>query len=109
MVKRTQRKVPPHTPCGYCFSEWATGWDHLIPWSYRPDDSPINLYPSCKRCNCLLYNTMFATLREKREYVRKELISRGEWKLPELWQELPQEEGAPEVLRGILSLEGLGS
>jgi uncharacterized membrane protein len=67
---------PKHTPCGYCFSRWATGWDHLIPYAFRPDDSQSNLYPSCKRCNSISGALVFDSIEEKREYVQARLEKR---------------------------------
>lgn len=66
-------------PCGYCFSRWATGYDHLIPWSYGGTGEQSNLYPCCRRCNSILGAKIFDSLQEKREYVRNWLIERGEW------------------------------
>lgn len=104
---RTTRKPPLDMPCGYCFSNPATGYDHLVPWSYRPDNSDGNLYPSCKRCNGIAGNMIFGTLEAKREYVRSRLVERGEWGL----QELPESSGTEkEVLQcpvqeGVLGQE----
>jgi len=77
--RTTARRIPDGTPCGYCFSKWATVWDHLLPWSKRGLTVPSNLYPSCKRCNALLSDLSFPTIQEKREYVRTTLIERGDW------------------------------
>ena len=30
-IRMTTRRIPDGTPCGYCFDEWATVWDHLQP------------------------------------------------------------------------------
>lgn len=67
--------VPPYTPCGYCFSEWATGWDHLIPRVAGGHGTKDNLYPSCKRCNSILGSRIFASIEEKRDYVWERLHS----------------------------------
>lgn len=82
MDTRTRSRPPAGTPCGYCFQNWATGWDHLIPLSYRTDNRSLNLYPCCRRCNSILGNRMFQTIEEKREHVRYRLIEMGKWKLP---------------------------
>lgn len=66
-------------PCGYCFSRWATGYDHLIPWVYGGTGEESNLYPCCRRCNSILGSRIFDSLQEKRKYVRNWLIERGEW------------------------------
>jgi 5-methylcytosine-specific restriction endonuclease McrA len=76
---RTTRRIPKDTPCGYCFDRWATTWDHLLPVSYRLDNSLPNLHPACRRCNNLLSNTMFEKVEEKREYVRTKLTEQGKW------------------------------
>src|ERR1035437_6419703 len=75
----TRRRIPDGTPCGYCFNEWATAWDHLQPYSKCGLTIPSNLYPSCRHCNAILYNLSFPSIEEKREYVRNTLIERGEW------------------------------
>ncbi len=67
------------TPCGYCLSRWATVWDHLQPWSKGGLTTDDNLYPACTRCNLLLEALSFASIQEKREYVRTTLIERGKW------------------------------
>lgn len=67
------RKVPPNTPCGYCFENLAICYDHIIPWSYKPDRRESNLYPTCQRCNNILGSLVFNSLEEKREYVRAKL------------------------------------
>jgi hypothetical protein len=72
--------IPPLTPCGYCFDNWATCWDHLLPFSHGGLTIASNLYPACRRCNHLLGAKMFATIEEKREYVRQKLIEKGTWK-----------------------------
>ena len=68
-MRRTRRQLPD-TACGYCFDAQATEWDHMIPWSYRRDNSEANLMPSCHRCNAMLYNKVFETIEERREYVQ---------------------------------------
>ena len=67
--------APPgfNTPCGYCFENEATGWDHLIPVSAGGLDNTDNLFPSCKICNSLLSNFIFETIEAKRAYVKHRL------------------------------------
>lgn len=64
-------KIPPGTICGYCFEKLATGYDHILPWSYRHDNRESNLYPACIRCNGVAGNLIFETLDAKREYIRE--------------------------------------
>jgi hypothetical protein len=78
-VRMSKRRIPDWTPCGYCFNEWATVWDHLQPWSKFGLSKAKNLYPSCGRCNRMLYDFSFASIEEKREYARTTLIERGDW------------------------------
>ena len=96
--KRTRKRVPRDTPCGYCFDNWATGWDHIIPISQGGGNQDENLYPSCKRCNSLLHDKLFSSIEEKREYVRTTLIERGQWSVPELREEVYAEAPVAEVL-----------
>lgn len=54
--------------CVYCFAEAETV-DHVIPWSYRHDNSDDNLVAACWLCNLIAHNKMFDTLSQKQEYV----------------------------------------
>jgi hypothetical protein len=108
---RTYKKPKTGTPCGYCFERLATGFDHLVPVSYRLDNCDSNLYPACIRCNRLAGNLLFDSIEEKREYVRKRLIERGEW-FPEDLRELPAifptKTQVAEILRPQLPLDKMG-
>lgn len=108
MPQRNSRKAPEGIPCGYCFSNWATSWDHLVPFSYRDDQSWENLYPSCKRCNCILGSKMFNTIAEKREYVRTRLMQMGVWNVPSVSSEIPEEETTSEILHNEVPVDVLG-
>lgn len=103
-ASRFTKQTAEPIPCGYCFQEWATGYDHLLPFSYREDNRDSNLYPCCKRCNLLLSNKMFTTITEKREYVRTKLIAKGCWNLPALPEGVSQESASPEILQFYLPM-----
>ena len=77
--RHSKKHIPADTPCGYCFQEWATTWDHIKPISQGGDNREDNLYPACRRCNSLLQDHTFPTMEERREWVRNELINRNEW------------------------------
>jgi len=106
-MRATTRRIPDGTPCGYCFNEWATVWDHLQPWSKQGKTIPANLYPACRRCNALLAALSFPSIEEKREYVRTTLIERGDWNpimegadfMPDVSDALPEEAEDAEVLQ----------
>ena len=66
---RTDKKVPPYTPCGYCFEEFAVVWDHLVPVSAGGGNEDSNLFPACWRCNALLSGKLFASIEHKRDYL----------------------------------------
>lgn len=114
-VRTSKRRIPEGTPCGYCFNDWATVWDHLQPYSKRGLTIPGNLYPSCKRCNSLLSNLSFPTIQEKREYVRSTLIERGDWNpimegaafMPDVPDSFPEDTEDAEVLQPSLPQTGL--
>lgn len=63
--------------CGYCLND-AEEIDHIMPWSYRHNDSDDNLIAACWLCNHIASNKMFSTLAEKKEYIlgRRERIFR---------------------------------
>ncbi len=97
------------TPCGYCFSRWATGYDHILPWSAGGLDLMPNLYPCCRRCNSILGSQIFKTLEEKREYVRTWLIQHGKWDTAEV-SSVPEpiyQEAPPDLLQRQVSVECL--
>ena len=103
---RCSGKKLGYIPCGYCFGNWATTWDHLLPWSRGGQTVDSNLYPSCRRCNQLLGAKLFHSIEEKREFVRDELIRRGKWtevgennSLPNLLETIREETPAPEILQ----------
>ncbi len=110
LYKRRCASKPPRdgTPCGYCFSEWATGWDHLIPVSHGGNNSKANRYPSCGRCNSILYNKIFDSVGEKREYVRQALIQKGDWDVRELPAAVHQDSVLEKVLFISLQMGSLG-
>lgn len=96
LSKRRQRAhsrkiIPPWTPCGYCFQEWANSWDHILPVSERGRNGGTNLFPCCKRCNSILNSKVFDTLEEKRAYIRERLVARGEWITPSSNEIVPLE------------------
>lgn len=77
--RRSQPKLRAMVPCGYCFSQWASCYDHILPVSVGGTNRGDNLYPSCQRCNGLLSNMVFPSLDAKRDYVRDVLVKRGQW------------------------------
>lgn len=109
-------KIPEWTPCGYCFSRWATVWDHLQPWSKGGQTTKANLYPACPRCNSLLRDLSFKTIQEKREYVRSTLIDANQWNptmegevtLPHLSDNVRENAKTSKVLRPTVPEKGLG-
>ena len=54
--------------CRYCGGE-AEVVDHVIPWSFRHDDSEENLVASCTLCNLFVSNKFFRSFNKKREYI----------------------------------------
>lgn len=85
MVRRSMRRLRTRqgpVPCGYCFQEWATGYDHIRPFVYDEfkAEAEANLYPCCRRCNSILGAKIFDSLKDKREYVRRRLIQTGHWR-----------------------------
>jgi 5-methylcytosine-specific restriction endonuclease McrA len=77
------RKIPPFTPCGYCFQEYAQVWDHIIPYRKGGSTKAANLMPACRRCNAILGDKVFSHIREKRDFIREVLQHREIWKAPE--------------------------
>lgn len=104
--QRRPLRPPKETPCGYCFENWATGYDHLVPVSQGGQNNEENLYPSCLRCNRIASNKLFATIEEKREYVQTKL--RGK-EMRKLREEIPAYSVVAEVLQSTLPLDALGS
>lgn len=66
---RTTRKPRPDIPCGYCFEEWATCYDHIIPITYGGSNDIRNLMPACHLCNALASGKVFDTIEQKREFI----------------------------------------
>jgi CRISPR/Cas system Type II protein with McrA/HNH and RuvC-like nuclease domain len=57
-----------HGICQYCGFP-GESIDHIIPWSYRHDNSMDNLVVACMPCNQCAHNKMFDTFMEKRDFV----------------------------------------
>ena len=69
--------------CVYCFKE-AACVDHIIPWSYKHDDSPDNLVASCQLCNCIASNKVFESFGAKWDYIDKRK-KKWEKRKPTIW------------------------
>lgn len=69
--RRPQRAIPPDTPCGYCFDDWATVWDHIRPYSAGGRSQPANLMPSCRACNAWFSDHVYPSIEAKREARRQ--------------------------------------
>ena len=54
--------------CQYCGAV-ATSVDHVVPWSWRKDNSERNLVAACKACNSLAGSQVFASFEEKQHYL----------------------------------------
>lgn len=108
--RHKQNLAPPKLrsliPCGYCFQEWASGYDHIIPWIAGGTNDPNNLHPSCLRCNLLLGSTIFNSLKEKKEYVRNKLIDSREWIMPDMPENILEEE-ASNILQSEMQVGSL--
>jgi len=83
LARCIEADFPLWTPCGYCYQEWATVWDHVIPRSRGGKSTRDNLEPACYRCNRMLAARVFESLRDKKEWVRTRLIKQGVWRFPE--------------------------
>lgn len=57
--------------CVYCGNA-ANSIDHLLPHSYRADNSLENLAPACMTCNQLVGNKVFYTFEEKKSFILEE-------------------------------------
>jgi len=105
--QQVRRLHPPReTPCGYCFSRWATAYDHLLPWSLGGTESQDNLYPTCGRCNSIAGALVFSSIEEKRAYVQQRLVEKREREssVPRVsYYVFPEE--APKILRRKVSME----
>jgi hypothetical protein len=62
--------------CLYCGGV-ADSIDHVLPWSFRPDNATNNLVPACMECNGIASNLIFQTLDQKVRYVVRERQRRG--------------------------------
>lgn len=56
--------------CRYC-GELADSVDHVMPWAYRPNNSPSNLVAACMRCNLIASDLVFASFEAKRAYIAR--------------------------------------
>jgi hypothetical protein len=65
--------IPVDTPCGYCFEEWATVWDHILPRTAGGKTRRQNLMPACVACNAWFSNRVFDSIEAKREARRQHL------------------------------------
>lgn len=97
------------TPCGYCFSNWATEYDHLTPRSAGGLTVPSNLFPACKRCNCILGNKIFDTLEEKRNYVQERLKKKGVKLVSFMSQGIRGKKRLAKILLFKMPLDSMGS
>ena len=106
---RTRRQIPPFTPCGYCFERWATDWDHILPVSYRLDNSEGNLMPCCRRCNGFAGNLIFDSVEAKREYIRCRLKTKSrDAAMQAMQHKIQTKEVAPEILLPEVPVEIMG-
>lgn len=62
--------------CQYCF-EGATEIDHIIPYSYIPDNRDLNLVASCGECNRIAHNMVFDSFLEKYMFIKRRRQQRG--------------------------------
>jgi len=88
------RKPPVDTPCGYCFQQWATIYDHMRPRRLGGNSTLQNLHPSCLRCNTVLAGHCFNSIEERREYVRQVLIEKRKWTPGQSQEETDADDGA---------------
>jgi HNH endonuclease len=54
--------------CQYCGGP-AGSVDHIVPWSYRHNNSMSNLVAACMRCNLAAHDMVFPTFAAKREFI----------------------------------------
>jgi 5-methylcytosine-specific restriction endonuclease McrA len=66
-----RRAIPPDTPCGYCFEDWATVWDHILPRARGGRTRQANLMPACRACNVWFADRVFPSIEAKREARRQ--------------------------------------
>lgn len=55
--------------CYYCRKEIATQIDHIIPYSYYPNNDFDNLVPSCAVCNLIANDKTFDSIDQKQGYI----------------------------------------
>ena len=79
--------------CGYCCDP-ADCVDHVIPVSYRSDNTMANLVAACTPCNITAHGRLFASFEVKREYI---LQARGLPKPPPPEPDLPDASLGPLV------------
>lgn len=89
--------------CAYC-GERYTDIEHLVPHSWfekvsaKAGDYWTWLLPSCSECNSIASDQLFATPRNKREYVQKRLIARYDFAfISEQWTQEEIEELGPNL------------
>ena len=78
----SRRRIPRWTPGGYCFDEWATVWDHMMPASNGGKTQPDNLMPCCRGCNYWFSDKIFPSIEAKRE-ARRDFLREMERRLGE--------------------------
>lgn len=71
--------------CQYCYEKQANQIDHIIPWSFLLRHDSDNLVASCGRCNRLASNKIFASIEEKRIFIRNILLARRRKKIIPIW------------------------
>lgn len=69
-AKKQQVLERDNETCMYCL-EVADEVDHIIPWSYRHDDSMENLVAACWLCNHIASNKVYDSFAEKRDAIIK--------------------------------------
>ena len=77
--QRNSKRQIKDTPCGYCFQEWATEWDHIIPWSKGGSSHSDNLMPACRWCNRHLSDKRFWDVQAKRLYIQEKSYWERPW------------------------------
>lgn len=56
--------------CVYCGAD-ATEIDHIMPYSYKPNNDENNLVSTCRDCNAIASDKVFKTLADKYKYIKK--------------------------------------
>ena len=86
--------------CFYCFDE-ADEVDHLVPWSYRQDDSLENLVAACWLCNRIASNKMFESIEAKKNHIirRRERFFRRN--VLSIWTETEVSDLGPGLRRDV--------